>query len=171
MSEQQAFRDAMSRLGAAVNIVTTDGPAGMAGFTASAVCSVTDSPPTLLVCLNRNASVWPVFQANGQLCVNTLAAGHEALSGLFGGKTPAASPALRNSTARWSPLTAGWNRWCRSPPTTCCCAGCWKSHVMTIRTGWSGLTGVITPSRAPSAGSPLSSTGDTYGQFLVSSLA
>ncbi|EOH1072194.1 pyrimidine utilization flavin reductase protein F, partial [Cronobacter sakazakii] len=28
MSEQQAFRDAMSRLGAAVNIVTTDGPAG-----------------------------------------------------------------------------------------------------------------------------------------------
>ncbi|EPA9912692.1 pyrimidine utilization flavin reductase protein F, partial [Cronobacter sakazakii] len=42
MSEQQAFRDAMSRLGAAVNIVTTDGPAGMAGFTASAVCSVTD---------------------------------------------------------------------------------------------------------------------------------
>ncbi|EOV9672001.1 flavin reductase [Cronobacter turicensis] len=74
MSEQQAFRDAMSRLGAAVNIVTTDGPAGMAGFTASAVCSVTDSPPTLLVCLNRNASVWPVFQANGQLCVNTLAA-------------------------------------------------------------------------------------------------
>ncbi len=88
MSEQQAFRDAMSRLGAAVNIVTTDGPAGLAGFTASAVCSVTDSPPTLLVCLNRNASVWPVFQANGQLCVNTLAAGHEALSGLFGGKTP-----------------------------------------------------------------------------------
>ncbi|EOC0465833.1 flavin reductase, partial [Cronobacter sakazakii] len=98
MSEQQAFRDAMSRLGAAVNIVTTDGPAGMAGFTASAVCSVTDSPPTLLVCLNRNASVWPVFQANGQLCVNTLAAGHEALSGLFGGKTPMEE---RFAAARW----------------------------------------------------------------------
>ncbi|WEP51071.1 pyrimidine utilization flavin reductase protein F [Cronobacter dublinensis subsp. beijingensis] len=98
MSEQQAFRDAMSRLGAAVNIVTTDGPAGLAGFTASAVCSVTDSPPTLLVCLNRNASVWPVFQANGQLCVNTLAAGHEALSGLFGGKTPMEA---RFAAARW----------------------------------------------------------------------
>ncbi|EGT4508022.1 NADH-dependent FMN reductase RutF [Cronobacter sakazakii] len=98
MSEQQAFRDAMSRLGAAVNIVTTDGPAGMAGFTASAVCSVTDSPPTLLVCLNRNASVWPVFQANGQLCVNTLAAGHEALSALFGGKTPMEE---RFAAARW----------------------------------------------------------------------
>ncbi len=45
------YRDAMACLGAAVNIVTTDGRAGRAGFTASAVCSVTDNPPTLLVCL------------------------------------------------------------------------------------------------------------------------
>jgi hypothetical protein len=65
----------MSRLGAAVNIVTTDGPAGRAGFTASAVCSVTDEPPTLLVCLNRTASVYPAFEANGVLCVNVLARG------------------------------------------------------------------------------------------------
>ena len=35
----------MARLGAAVNVVTTDGPAGRYGFTASAVCSVTDDPP------------------------------------------------------------------------------------------------------------------------------
>ena len=45
--DQQTFRDAMSCMGAAVNIITTDGPAGRAGFTASAVCSVTDTPPTL----------------------------------------------------------------------------------------------------------------------------
>lgn len=44
---QQSFRDAMSKLAAAVNIITTEGPAGRAGFTASAVCSVTDEPPTL----------------------------------------------------------------------------------------------------------------------------
>lgn len=43
--EKQDFRDAMARLGSAVNIITTDGPAGRAGFTASAVCSVTDTPP------------------------------------------------------------------------------------------------------------------------------
>lgn len=41
--DQQTFRDAMSCMGAAVNIITTDGPAGRAGFTASAVCSVTDT--------------------------------------------------------------------------------------------------------------------------------
>ncbi len=37
---QLAFRDAMSGLAAAVNVITTDGPGGRAGFTATAVCSV-----------------------------------------------------------------------------------------------------------------------------------
>ncbi|MFZ4832735.1 NADH-dependent FMN reductase RutF [Rouxiella sp. Mn2063] len=99
--EKQVFRDAMAHLGAAVNIVTTQGPAGQAGFTASAVCSVTDSPPTLLVCLNRSASVHPVFAANQVLCVNTLSDGHQSLSNLFGGKTPMEE---RFAAADWSTL-------------------------------------------------------------------
>ncbi|UVC30737.1 NADH-dependent FMN reductase RutF [Pantoea sp. SOD02] len=102
--ERDAFRNAMACLGAAVNIITTDGPAGRAGFTASAVCSVTDTPPTLLVCLNRSASVWPIFRDNGYLCVNTLAAGHEQLSTLFGGKTPMAA---RFAAADWHTLASG----------------------------------------------------------------
>ncbi|WP_117194745.1 flavin reductase [Rhizobium terrae] len=83
-----AFREGMARLAAAVNIVTTDGPGGLAGFTASAVCSVTDRPPTLLVCLNRSSSVAGMFEKNRVLCVNTLASSHEAMSKLFGGSTP-----------------------------------------------------------------------------------
>lgn len=102
--ERDAFRNAMACLGAAVNVITTDGPAGRAGFTASAVCSVTDTPPTLLVCLNRSASVWPIFRDNGYLCVNTLAAGHEDLSTLFGGKTPMAE---RFAAADWHTLASG----------------------------------------------------------------
>jgi flavin reductase len=99
-----AFRDAMSRLAAAVNIVTSDGPGGLAGFAATAVCSVTDSPPTLLVCLNRNASVYPAIAANGVLCVNVLSDGHQDLSRLFGGKTPVAE---RFAAAAWSQLVTG----------------------------------------------------------------
>lgn len=102
--EKQDFRDAMSRLGSAVNIITTHGPAGRAGFTASAVCSVTDSPPTLLVCLNRSASVYPAFKENQVLCVNTLADSHESLSNLFGGKT---SMEQRFEAAEWSSLVTG----------------------------------------------------------------
>ena len=64
---KDAFRNAMSVLASAVNVVTTDGPAGRAGFTATAVCSVSDEPPSLLVCLNRSASVYDIFQANDHL--------------------------------------------------------------------------------------------------------
>ena len=82
---QSSFRDAMARLGAAVNIVTTDGVAGRHGITASSVCSVTDTPPTLLVCVNRASSANAVLKANGVLCVNVLAAHHAALSKRFAG--------------------------------------------------------------------------------------
>lgn len=85
---QQLFRDAMAKMGAAVNIITTDGPGGKAGFAATAVCSVTDSPATLLICLNRTASVFDAVIENKVLCVNVLTAEHEKLSSLFGGKTP-----------------------------------------------------------------------------------
>jgi flavin reductase len=53
------FREGMAVLAGAVNIVTTDGPGGRAGLTASAVCSVTAEPPTLLVCVNRGSSAAP----------------------------------------------------------------------------------------------------------------
>ena len=35
--DQQIFRQGMSNLGAAVNVITTQGDAGMAGFTASEI--------------------------------------------------------------------------------------------------------------------------------------
>ena len=53
MIDKSTYREAMSGLGAAVNVVTSKGRAGLAGCTVSAVCSVTDEPPTLLVCINR----------------------------------------------------------------------------------------------------------------------
>lgn len=101
---KESFRDAMAKLGAAVNIITTDGGAGRAGFTASAVCSVTDEPPTLLVCLNRSASVYEAVTRNAVLCVNVLHGRHKALSNLFGGKTPMAE---RFDAAHWRTAETG----------------------------------------------------------------
>jgi flavin reductase len=49
---------------------------------------VTDTPPTLLVCLNRAASVYDAVSKNGVVAVNTLAPQHQGLASLFGGKTP-----------------------------------------------------------------------------------
>lgn len=96
--ESRSFRDGMSRLGTAVNIVTTRGGDGPYGFTASAVCSVSDTPATLLACINRSNSCFPAFETARFFCVNTLAPGHEALSNLFGGKTAMAD---RFSAASW----------------------------------------------------------------------
>jgi flavin reductase len=101
---REDYRDAMARLGAAVSIVTTDGPAGRAGFTASAVCSVTDDPPMLLVCMNRESSAYASVAGNKLVCVNVLSAQQERLSQLFGGKVPAAE---RFAAAAWSTLETG----------------------------------------------------------------
>ncbi|OTA18493.1 4-hydroxyphenylacetate 3-monooxygenase, reductase component [Xenorhabdus vietnamensis] len=81
------FRNAMASLSAAVNIITTDGPAGRCGITATAVCSVTDTPPTLMICMNRNSAMNPVFQENGHLCVNILNHEQELLARHFAGMT------------------------------------------------------------------------------------
>ncbi|MCD7098785.1 flavin reductase [Stenotrophomonas sp. MMGLT7] len=94
----------MSLLGAAVNVITTDGPAGRHGITASAVCSVTDSPPTVLVCINRGSGRYRLFRDNGVLCVNVLAAHHQALSNRFANATEAAT---RFEHDRWTVLTTG----------------------------------------------------------------
>lgn len=99
--DPQLFRQGMAHLAAAVNIITTHGPAGQAGFTASAVCSVSDTPATLLVCLNRSASVFDTFKQNQVLCVNTLAGHQQHLSNLFGGKTPMNE---RFAQGKWSTL-------------------------------------------------------------------
>ncbi len=84
---QTDFRNAMATLSAAVNVITTAGPHGRAGLTASAVCSVTDSPPTVLVCINRNSALHPVFVGNGKLCINILSAAQEDLARQFAGMT------------------------------------------------------------------------------------
>ena len=103
--DRTEFRDAMSRLGAAVNIVTTNGPAGRHGLTASAVCSVTDAPPTVLVCVNRRAGAHAHLIENEVLCVNVLAGRHQGLSGAFGGK--GLEIGERFGQASWQALTTG----------------------------------------------------------------
>ncbi|MEU4518928.1 flavin reductase [Amycolatopsis sp. NPDC058278] len=84
---QRDFRAAMANLSAAVNVITTDGPYGKAGMTVSAACSVTDSPPTMLVCVNRSSRSHAVLVGNGRIAVNVLGAGHEELARHFAGAT------------------------------------------------------------------------------------
>jgi flavin reductase len=102
----QIFRQAMSRLGAAVHVVTTDGPGGKHGFTATAVSSVSDQPATLLVCLNQRSRVITALHQNRILCVNTLRAGDDAVADVFAGRTGLYG-AQRFLQGEWMTLVTG----------------------------------------------------------------
>jgi flavin reductase (NADH)/flavin reductase/chlorophenol-4-monooxygenase component 1 len=81
----EEFREALSRVASTVSIVSTDGAHGIAGFTCSAVCSVTDEPPTIMVCVNRKSAANAVIKGNGVLCVSSLGAEQVELAQMFAG--------------------------------------------------------------------------------------
>jgi flavin reductase len=105
--DSKSFRSGMARLAAGVNIITSTGPNGRCGFTASAVCSVTDDPPTLLVCTNRGSQSYDTIKASGILCVNAIAARHEELSMRFAGANGIKDMAARFAGAEWTTLVTG----------------------------------------------------------------
>lgn len=102
---QADFRDAMARVCAPVNVITTNGPAGRGGFTATAMCSVTDEPPTLLVCMNSRSAQTGLFMENRRFCVNVLTGEHKDLAGFFAGREPDMSS--RFAAADWVELASG----------------------------------------------------------------
>ncbi len=104
--EPLAFRNAMSHFAEAVHIITTDGPAGRRGVTISAVCSVSDNPATMLVCLNRNHEFNHLFIENQVFALNTLSIGQQALSEAFSGKGDL-SQQDRFALGRWQTLQTG----------------------------------------------------------------
>ena len=102
---QTEFRNAMARVCAPVSVITTKGPAGRGGFTATAMCSVTDEPPTLLVCMNAGSAQAETFVENGCFCVNVLTGEHRDLAGLFAGGEQ--NMDARYAGADWVDLRSG----------------------------------------------------------------
>jgi cob(II)yrinic acid a,c-diamide reductase len=104
--EPPLYREAMSRFAGAVHVVTTDGPHGKRGMTIIAACSVSDSPPTILVCLNRTKPENDCFAQNGVFALNTLAPEHQALADAFSGLT-GLSQDERFALGRWETVSSG----------------------------------------------------------------
>ncbi|MCP2041045.1 flavin reductase (NADH) [Neisseria sp. HSC-16F19] len=92
MSEQQhplsqPYRNAMATVASGVHVVSTDGADGPHGITMTAVTSVSDNPPTLVLCINRETVIRPLVIANGRVCVNVLAAHQQDVAEHFAGFT------------------------------------------------------------------------------------
>ena len=100
------YREAMSRVPMPVHVVTTDGPGGRHGATATAVASVTDAPPTLLVCLNRASTIHTRVTENAVLAVNVLSADQEAVARAFA-RSSGGREDDRFATGEWRTLSSG----------------------------------------------------------------
>ena len=95
------FREGMRRLAASVNILSTAADDGERfGMTATAVCSVSGDPPTLLCCINRDNQTRDAIAGAGRFAVNVLAASDEPLANRFAMKMPHAERFAQGAWAR-----------------------------------------------------------------------
>lgn len=104
--DAQLYRDAMRQHAGAVTIIAVGAPGGRTGLTATAMCSVTDSPPTILICVNRNASAHDLIAQHGAFSANVLADGQQELAMRFAGKAGLAGE-QRFVEADWTTRATG----------------------------------------------------------------
>ena len=102
--EVNQFKLGMRSLAHAVNIVTAAHGGHRCGMTATAVCSATAEPPTVLVCLNKGSATYAGVTKSRSFCVNVLRAEDSDLSNLFSG---AQSGEGRFKSREWTRLATG----------------------------------------------------------------
>ncbi|MCX7304165.1 MAG: flavin reductase family protein [Hyphomicrobiales bacterium] len=99
------FRAAMRQLAATVCVVTAGEDDARRGLTATAVCSLSVTPPSMLVCVNRQGAAHRAITENGCFCVNILAADQLEVAHRFAGQTSAGDNKF--AVGRWSRLATG----------------------------------------------------------------
>ncbi len=106
MTTADDFKQAMRHLAGGVAIIATEHDGRRAGLSATAVCSVSADPPTLLVCINSGASAHEPIRASGRFSVNLLASGQDSIARCFSGETGLKGEE-RFTVGEWSPLVTG----------------------------------------------------------------
>ncbi len=99
------FRQAMRRVASTVNVISICVGGEPMGITATAVSSISLDPPSLLICINRAATVHAPFRDVTHFRVNVLHRDQEPIATMF---------ADRDQRARR--FSAGWNVDCALPP-------------------------------------------------------
>lgn len=101
-----AFKEGMRHLVGAVTLITTRNSGQRRGLTATAVCSLSADPPSLLVCVNRQAEAHDHIQASGIFCVNLLAYEQQALAESFAARDGSKGES-RFQRGEWTTLITG----------------------------------------------------------------
>jgi flavin reductase (DIM6/NTAB) family NADH-FMN oxidoreductase RutF len=102
--DPEQFKVGMRTLAGAVNIITGLNGGHRYGMTATAVCSATADPPTVLACINKLASTHGAVAKSKAFCVNVLRAEDWELSTTFSG---AQSGESRFKSRDWTRLATG----------------------------------------------------------------
>lgn len=78
----QAMKEGMRRLASGVCVVTaTDVNGDPCAMTATSVTSLSDTPASLLVCVNKDTRLYEAMQQEGSVfCINLLNSSHEEIS-------------------------------------------------------------------------------------------
>jgi len=99
------FKNLMRHQAGAVTIITVGTPGNRTGLTATAMCSLSDTPPTVLICVNRNASAHAPIRACKCFGVNLLAQEHFDLARRF--STKIVEGEARFDADAWETLVTG----------------------------------------------------------------
>lgn len=101
----QNFKQAMRRVASTVNVITVCVGGEPMGITATAMSSLSLDPPSLLICINRTASLHSPLEDVSHFCVNVLHRSQEEIARMFADKS---RRELRFAT--------GWQVDCDRPP-------------------------------------------------------
>ena len=102
--DAEQFKAGMRALAGAVNIITSSQAGHRYGMTATAVCSASAEPPTVLICVNKLASTHNAVSKSKVFAVNVLRADDWALSTSFSGAQTGES---RFKSRDWTRLATG----------------------------------------------------------------
>ncbi len=103
--DQNTFKAGMRCLSAGVNVVTSTAPDGQRyGMTATAVCSVSAEPPTLLVCVNTRNTSLEAIRGSGAFAVNVLATADQPVAAAFASPVPADE---KFASGQWQQVATG----------------------------------------------------------------
>lgn len=105
--DKDKFRAAMRHVAGAVTVVTTRSRDGEPrGVTATAVCSLTVEPPSVVACINRETWVGQIAPESGNFCVNVLAKAQQLVAETFAGRSALAG-AERFQVGAWRDAETG----------------------------------------------------------------
>lgn len=86
-ADRDRYRDAMRALASGVSLITHASGANLTGMTATSVTSLAADPPSLIVCVNRTASLCARLAPGVVFGVNLLRADHQEIADRFAGRT------------------------------------------------------------------------------------